>query len=84
MATVARTTSRQGFDPSTRIALLENDADDHEAFGISLQSSVKDDIKAIREEVDGMKKILVGILVSVATACILLVVNIIAVSGGGS
>lgn len=77
-----RAQQRADFDQGVRLRLLEDDADDAEAHGIALQAQVATDIGAIRTEVDGMKKLLVGILVSVTTACILLVVNIITVSGG--
>lgn len=80
--TAPRAQQRQGFDEAVRLRLLEDDADDAEAHGLALQRQVADDIKTIRDEVDGVKKLLVGILVSVATACILLVVNIVAITGG--
>lgn len=69
---LSRIQLREGFDISMRLRLLENDADEMEA-------SVARELKGFREELDGMKKIMVGILISLATACVLMVVNLIAV-----
>lgn len=85
---------RAEFDDVVRLRLLENDADDAEAHGIALQAQLVNELRDLRawvtteladfrEEINGIKKLLVGILVSVTTACILLVVNIVVVAGGG-
>lgn len=89
-----RSTTRNDFDDKTRLRLLEQDADDAEAHGLALQEQVANDVRGIRtemreevggirEEVNGMKKYLIGLLVSVATACILLAINVVVVAGGG-
>lgn len=78
-----RTQQRSDFDVPVRIRLLENDADDAEAHGLALQEKVAADIASIREEVTGLKKLLVGILVSVTTASILMAINIAVVVSSG-
>lgn len=78
-----RSQERSDFDVPVRLRLLENDADDAEAHGLALQEKVTADVAAIRDEVTGVKKLLVGILVSVTTASILMAINIAVVVSGG-
>lgn len=61
---MSRTGLREKFDQLTRLALLENDADEAE----TRFRSMADDMKAI-------KTYLLGILISVTTASIVLAIN---------
>lgn len=59
------------FDTPTRIALLEQDADHAEQRD-----------KQINERFDKLETMIKGILVTLATASLLLAVNIIVIRGG--
>lgn len=83
-----RATQRSNFDDTVRMRLLEDDADDIEAVLANLQSAFETFKKELGdsfatfkkesdEKIDGLRKVMLGILVSVTTACILLVVNVI-------
>lgn len=78
-----RQQARQGFDANGRIRLLEDDADDMEAAGVRLEAAIQAAKSEMQSELDGVKKILVGILISVTTASILLVVNILVIGSRG-
>lgn len=69
---MTRTQERKDFDSDVRTALLESDMD-------------KDDRekRQIRDELKSMSKVLTGILVAVATAAIMLAVNVILQGVGG-
>lgn len=67
----SRAAARQAFDQETRVALLEGDIDEFELT-----------MNALRSELGGIRRVLVGLLVSVTTACILLAINIAVVGGG--
>ena len=72
---MGRTADRRDFDMPTRTTLLEHDAD-----------VVDETILAVSGRLDGMQRVLVGILVATATASILLAINIVvnvASNGGG-
>ena len=67
-----RTADRDGFTAPTRIRLIETDLDHiDQRF---------DDLDA---RVDGIKNVLTGLLIAIATSAVLLAVNLV-VSGGGS
>lgn len=62
-----RSQARAGFDMTTRVALLEDDADKmDEAFG-----DLHADLKAI-------KNVLIGLLISLSTAAVVLALNLAA------
>lgn len=65
---IVRTEERRSFDQAVRVSLLEGDMDHFE-----------DGFTAFRSELDAIRKILIGILVSVTTASLLLAVNVIVV-----
>lgn len=62
---MSRTSERGSFQPDVRVQLLEHDADEFDGA-----------LEGLRLELKGMRGLLTGILVSVATAAILLAVNI--------
>lgn len=64
----SRTAARNGMPDTIRIRLLESDMDTSD-----------ENMRGIRDDLAGVKKILVGILVSVTTASILLVVNVLVI-----
>ena len=66
----SRHEARKDFDVPGRLRLLEGDMDSHE-----------ETLKDIREGLRRNNQLLVGILVSVTTASILLVVNVLALGG---
>ncbi len=68
---MSRVTERKGFDEPTRITLLETDEDKND-----------EEKETIRQELRSMSRIMMGLLVSVATAAILLAINVI-IQGGG-
>ncbi len=68
---MSRIHDRQGFDEGTRIQLLESDMDKDD-----------EDKESIRQELHGLRNVLVGILISAATASILLAVNIVVQQAG--
>ncbi len=61
--------ARKDFDVSTRIALIEADVDEFEVA-----------LAALANELGGIRKVLIGLLVSISTACVLLAINISMVS----
>jgi len=63
---VSRATDRQAFDELVRVSLLETDMDDIDA-----------EFAKLSDAIDGMRKVLVSILVSTATAAVLLAVNLV-------
>ncbi len=65
MSRPSRTAQRTGFLELTRLQLLEEDAD-----------RTDETFATLRDEIKGMTRVLTGILVSIATAAILLAVNI--------
>ncbi len=62
---MSRVLDRATFDERTRLQLIEGDMD---RFDTALE--------AIRDEIKGLTRVMTGILVAVATAAILLAVNI--------
>ncbi len=69
---MTRVTERKTFDSDTRITLVEGDLDRN------------DDEKAmLAAKIDTLNRILVGILISVATASVLLAINVIVQRTGG-
>lgn len=63
---MSRATDRQAFDELVRVSLLETDMDDIDA-----------EFAKLSDAIDGMRKVLVSILVSTATAAVLLAVNLV-------
>ena len=67
---MSRPQERAGFDPAIRVQLLELDVDNLEAA-----------LEAIRQELRGIRNVLVGMLVSLATASILLAISLVVQQG---
>lgn len=65
---MSRATDRQGMPQATRLSLVERDLD-----------SMEEGMRALDQRLGNLGKILVGMLVSVTTACILLAVNVIVI-----
>lgn len=70
MADRSRQETRKNFTDPQRIGLLEDDVDEFHS-----------DLSDVVSELSSIKKLLVGVLVSVTTASILLVVNIMTLGG---
>lgn len=60
-----RQQARQNFAAEVRIALLETDADEKD-----------DEMRSLRDDVKAIKAVLIGLLISITTASILLLLNI--------
>lgn len=60
-----RTDRRDGMNTDVRVRLLESDMDDLEAMGKRLEGAI-----------DGVRRALIGILISVTTASVLLALNL--------
>lgn len=71
---MARSDQRKGFEPDVRLTLLETDVD-------GLGDSVRAINQKIEDEMGGVRKLLVGLLISVTTAALLLVINIFVIVG---
>jgi hypothetical protein len=69
---MTRVNDRQGFDASTRLTLVETDMDKNDQG----MEGIKNEIKALRS-------VLVGILISAATASVLLAINVVVQNTGG-
>ena len=65
MGRASRAEARQGFDVETRLRLVEGDGDDFEHA-----------IEILNERLTKILWALVGLLISVTTACILLAINL--------
>lgn len=76
---MSRAQDRADFDLSIRLRLLEQDLDQQD----EALDKVDGALEKMREELKGQSRILIGILVSVATAAILLAVNIAVQAQGG-
>lgn len=66
----SRVLERDGFDDLVRLRLLEGDLD-------SMSSTLDKAFAEFHAELEGMRKVLIGILISVTTAAILLAVNLV-------
>ena len=73
----ARNVERAGFDTDVRVHMLELDADRMDAAFEKLVQSVDHQIDEFREAAATNTKILIGILVSLATAAVLLALNLV-------
>lgn len=67
-----RVDERRDFESGTRLTLLESDMDRGD---VSLEG--------IRDEIKALRLVLIGILVSAATASILLAINVVVGAVGG-
>lgn len=67
---MSRLEERKGFDEPVRITLLESDAD-----------KAEEGLEAFRLELRGIRNVLVGLLLSIATAAVLLAINLAVVQG---
>ncbi len=67
-----RTSSRAGIDSTTRLILIEQDLDEHD-----------DRFESVAAEVAGVKKVLVGILISITTGIIVLAATQILTASAG-
>lgn len=66
MSRISRTQKRAAWGADIRIAALEDDADTND-----------DRYDAIEKKLDGLNRVLVGILITLATASILLAINVV-------
>lgn len=73
----SRTVSRSTFDPSTRISLLEGDADELEGELGATKSSFAEEIDKLRGEIAATRQVLTGILIAVTVASIMLAINLV-------
>jgi hypothetical protein len=67
---MARSADRAKFAQGTRLTLVESDIDTLEAGQQKLVDAI-----------DGLRKVMLGILASISTACILLVINVTVMRG---
>ncbi len=63
---------------STRIQLAEQDLDNHEGIVADVRKEIRDLGANVEKKMDSLRTVLIGILISVATASILLAVNVAA------
>jgi Mg2+ and Co2+ transporter CorA len=84
---MTRRTDRTGYAEDVRLGLLENDADylqDELLAGETrilaatqqAQTAVREEVHELRKNLVSMQRILVGLLVSLATASVLLAINL--------
>lgn len=84
---MTKKSDRKDYTIETRMGLAETDLEDHEkdleasenrmaAANEDLRRTVQTEIAELRKNVVGVQRVLVGILVSLATASVLLAVNI--------
>lgn len=69
---MSRITERQAFDSATRMTLVEGDLDKNDELHEHLVAKI-----------DTLNRILVGILISIATAAVLLAINVVVQRAGG-
>lgn len=69
---MSRISERETFDEATRLRLMEGDLDRDDEEKDKLASKI-----------DALNRIMIGILISVATAAILLAVNVLVQQAGG-
>lgn len=67
---------RKGFDHETRIALLEDDLDRMESSVAEGLDRLSDRIDNAVREMDGLRKVLVGLLVAISSGAVVAAVNI--------
>jgi hypothetical protein len=67
---VARTEARAGFNPDTRIALLETDADDMEC-----------DMRSLKGSISKLTYAVVGAALTMGTTAVMLAINLAAMAG---
>ncbi|MFV0496082.1 hypothetical protein [Mycobacterium sp.] len=68
---VGRTEDREGFDAAVRLRLVEQDLDRHEA-----------EFARLVAEMAGLRRVLTGILITLATSTVLLAVNVVVLRAG--
>lgn len=73
---MTRRSDRVSYDEQTRVGLLESDADAFAESMVRLETMLDAKVEELRKTVAGVQKVLIGILISLTTASILLVVNI--------
>ena len=67
---MSRVGERKDFDVPVRTTLLESDAD-----------KLEEGLEGFRLELRGIRNVLVGLLISIATAAVLLAINLMVVQG---
>lgn len=77
-----RNARRDGMAVDHRIRLLEGDADDLESAIDRLGDTLGARVNRVAESVDSVRKVLVGMLVSLATATALFALNLLLGFGG--
>lgn len=73
---MSRRSERANYDEKMRLDLLEADADRTDASQENLARTVHDEVGELRNQLVGLQRVLIGILVSLATSAVLLAVNI--------
>ncbi len=84
---MSRQQDRQSYTEPTRLSLLESDADtqdrsirelrqDMTIATDRLEATIDSKVEELRKTVVGVQRVLIGILVSLATASVLLAINI--------
>ena len=67
---VARNEQRKFFTEETRLALLEGDVD-------SIETTHHSDWVELKDEIKGLSRVMIGLLISLATASVLLALNLV-------
>lgn len=75
---MSRTGDRARLDVATRVFFAESDLDRFERALHAQAREMDQRMSELRDEVAGMKRMLLGFMASLATASLLLVVNLIA------
>lgn len=65
-----RTQTRSAFDIPVRLVLIESDMD-------AVEGDLKDGLDGLRAEIKNLSRVLIGILISLATASVLLAINVV-------
>jgi len=69
---MSRQEQRDRYDVTTRLSLLEQDAD-----------ATDEVLKHLREDIQAQTRILMGVLIAVATSAVMLAVNVVVQAQGG-
>lgn len=80
---MGRFDDRNGFDDAVRLRLIEQDLDRHDARFDGIAAKVDAFAAENRAESQAQRKIMTGILVSLATGAVMLAINIIVMRAGG-
>jgi hypothetical protein len=73
---MTRISDRGDFEPPVRIRLLERDMDQYDEVIDRLTTTLDKVREDFSDSLEGMRKVLIGMLISLATAAVLLAVNL--------